>query len=55
MEILEIEEYNLFLMATLKKFGWQHGMFFHLFTFCSARVRALMIVLSDSLCEIIGK
>jgi hypothetical protein len=34
---------------------WQYSMFFRVFTFCSARVSALMIVLSDSLCERIGK
>jgi hypothetical protein len=30
-------------------------MFFHLFTLCGARVSALVIVLSDSPCERIGK
>jgi hypothetical protein len=30
-------------------------MFFYLFTLCSACVSALVIVLSDSLCERIGK
>jgi hypothetical protein len=39
-----------------KNFGCKHWMFFsHLFTFCTARVSALMIVLSDSPCERIGK
>jgi hypothetical protein len=28
-----------------KNFTWQHWMFFHLFTLCSAHVRALVIVL----------
>jgi hypothetical protein len=43
------------VLATLKNLCWQHGMFFHLFTPCSACVSALVIVLSDNLCERIGK
>jgi hypothetical protein len=39
-----------------KNFSWQHWMFFfHLFTFCNALVSELVIVLSDSPCERIGK
>jgi hypothetical protein len=39
-----------------KNFSWQHWMFFfHLPTLCSARVSALVIVLSDSPCERIRK
>jgi hypothetical protein len=38
-----------------KNFSWQHCiLFFRLFILRSARVSALMIVLSDSPCEIIG-
>jgi hypothetical protein len=38
-----------------KNFSWQHWMLFRLFTLCSARVSALMSVLSDSPCEGIEK
>jgi hypothetical protein len=39
-----------------KNFSWQHWMlFFRLFTFCSDRASALLIVLNDSWCETIGK
>jgi hypothetical protein len=42
----------LLVLATLKELSWQH---FHLFTLYSACISALVIVLSDSLCERIRK
>jgi hypothetical protein len=39
-----------------KNFSWQHCMFFFcLFTLCSAHVSGIVIVMSDSPCERIGK
>lgn len=44
-----------FVLPTLKNFRWQHWKFFHLFILCSACISALVLVLSNSLCERIRK
>jgi hypothetical protein len=44
-----------FVLAKLIEHSWQHWKFFRLFALCNARVSALVIVLSDSPCEGIGK
>jgi hypothetical protein len=38
-----------------KNFSWRHWIFFRLFTLCSARASALVIVLGVTPCERIGK
>jgi hypothetical protein len=50
-----MEEYNLFVLATLKELQLATLNVLCLFTLCSACVSALMIVLNDSPCERIGK
>jgi hypothetical protein len=43
------------VLATSKELQLATLKFFHLFTLCSARVSALVLVLSDGSCERIGK
>jgi hypothetical protein len=44
-----------FVLAALTELQLVTSFFFRLFTLCSARVSALVIVLNDSPCERIGK
>jgi hypothetical protein len=57
METLRNDEKNLFALATPKEIHLANteAFSFPLFTLCSARVSSLVIVLSDSPCERIGK